>query len=819
MKPSLTALLTFILFLGFACNSKKKTDSDLYKLNEPLTKQAPYDEGYPLTDDKIDETAPYKAEDFIKYYSDYYADRKTPPPFDYKMDLSGKSFSELRLLRSEILARHNFLFMDYVLRSHFNATKWYKPVFWYNDLKIRLSDEEKKFIEKVLVLENNLYKKNYIVNNEQKTANLENVVNWQQFEKIPDVMLQHLRSDGFVINKGNYEQLFHVYDENYYDYTPSFITTDLFLQVLHMHVSKEMQTLEKEKMIPVVISLIEEQYNVLKQATIDAKTPETKKAAGWGQVYYAIGLSLIKGDTQVVPAEFEEFYSYENQHASEGQGSKSEFLDDPLMDYSQFQPRGNYTRSDSLKRYFKCIKWLNSASIYLDDDTRLASAIIMANGLLQSKSSLNNYSVFSNIISFLAGDENNLSMAHLMEIMDRYKGISIDDLISQENLKSIRSALYSADPKRMVPKGANARTEEQIARKKVLFTAGRYTFDSEIIQRLVDIAREDLRTDPKRPFPKGLDVYAAMGNKTAEDILLNVYKEDQSWENYSDTLEVLKNKFKTFNNWDLSIYNKTMETVLSLQNYSKDAPYFIQSPGWKKKDLNTMLASWTELKHDMILYIEQPNAAEMGDGGEVPPPQKIAYVEPRTDFWQKCIELLELNKKMLDKNNLSSNALEYRNKRLTDIASLLLNISRKELSGDMISNNEFDELSFIGGKIESLTLNIIESDKGLMSEVSTPDRYIAIAADVFNYNDNCLEEAVGMGDEIYVVVEINGLLYLTRGAVFSHYEFKQPTSSRLTDEEWQKLVLNSQEPKSAIWMDDIKINAKKLKTAPNFNLY
>jgi hypothetical protein len=371
----------------------------------------------------------------------------------------------------------------------------------------------------------------------------------------------------------------------------------------------------------------------------------------------------------------------------------------------------------------------------------------------------------------------------------------------------------------MVPKGANAITDEQIARKKVLFTAGRYTFDSEIMQRLVYIAREDLRTEPKRPFPKGLDVYAAMGNKTAEDILLNVYKEDQYWEDYSDTLEVLKSKFKTFKNWDLSIYNKMMETVLSLQNYSTDAPYYIQLPGWKKKDLNTMLASWTELKHDMLLYIEQPNGAEMGDGGEVPPPQKIAYVEPRTEFWQKCIELLELNKKMLDKNNLSSESLEYRNKELTDIASLFLRISTKELSGEMISNDEFDELSFIGGKIESLTLRIIESGMGQISQVSTPERYIAIATDVYTYNDDCLQEAIGMGDEIYVIAEINGLLYLTRGAVFSQYEFKQPTSSRLTDEEWQKQLLNHQEPKSAIWMDDIKINIRRLKTAPNFNLY
>jgi len=70
-----------------------------------------------------------------------------------------------------------------------------------------------------------------------------------------------------------------------------------------------------------------------------------------------------------------------------------------------------------------------------------------------------------------------------------------------------------------------------------------------------------------------------------------------------------------------------------------------------------------------------------------------------------------------------------------------------------------------------------------------------------------------------VIAEINGLLYLTRGAVFSHHEFIQPISSRLTDEGWQEILKNKQEPKPAFWMNDIKINTPKLKTAPNFNLY
>jgi hypothetical protein len=811
----ISPMLLLMFFFGCAYNQEKKVANDSYKLNQPLVTMAPYDEGCPLTDEIVDKDAPYKEEDFIKYFSDYYKDKPAPPPFDFNMDISQKNFNELRFLRAEILARHGFLFMDYVLRSQFNATKWYQPIFWYNDFKIQLSEEEKKFIDKVLKLEQELYKKNYVLSGGYKKANTENVVNWQQFENIPKEMMNHLKQDGFVINKANYEQLFHVYDENYYDYTPSFITTDLYLQVLHMYISKEMQSLEEEKMIPILTELITEQFKIAKKTAESTKNPIIRKASEWNQVYYAIGLSLITGTKQDVPAEYLQYYQYEYEHTQEAKGLKSDFLGDSLMDYTQFQPRGNYTRTDSLKRYFKCVKWLNSASIYLDEDAGLHRAILMSNGLLQSDISLKNYQIFSNIIKFLAGEENNLSIFHLMKILKEHNSKNVEELLSKEKSDKIRFALYNVDPRKMFPKGANERTEEFLARKKLLFTAGRYTFDGEILQRLVHITRPK----PKRPFPKALDVFAAMGNNYAEDILLNVYKEKQAWEGYPDTLNTLKRKFKGFNNWDLSIYNKKMEAILSLQKPNASAPYFMQMPNWQKKNLNTMLASWTGLKHDMVLYIEQPSGAEMGDGGEIPPPQKIAYVEPNIEFWGKCIELLELNKRMLEENGLMTKKLEYRNKELIEMAGLFVRISDKELKKQMITNLEFDTLSFIGGKVESLTLNIIESQESFITQVTTPERYMAIATDVYTYNDKCLEEGVGMGDEIYVITEINGLLYLTRGAVFSHYEFAQSTTERLTDEAWQKQLLEHKEPPHAIWMNDIRISVPRPKTAPNFNLY
>ncbi|HLP06467.1 MAG TPA: DUF3160 domain-containing protein [Paludibacter sp.] len=819
-KNCLIPILILLTAFISGCKNERKLAGIHYKLNQKLMRWAVYDEGYPVTEEEVDSLAPYQTKDYLDYYLDYYKGKKQPFPFQYDMDLSGKTFNELRMLRAEILARHGFLFMDYTLRAHFNATDWYQPVFWDNDFKIKLNQQEKRFISRVLVREKELYRHNYIESNGVVRANLQNVVNWEQVDKIPAIMRNHLNRDGFVINKSGYEQLFYVYDENYYDYMPSFITTDLFLQVMHMHISKEMQELEEERIYPLLQSLLAEQLAATRKMALTVGNDRIKNAAQWGQTYYAVALSLLTGKKQVVPTSNQTAYDYEMECATSASGQLSALLGDSLMDYTQFEPRANYTRTDTLKRYFRCMKWLNSASVYIDKNDGLARAIVMGSALLHNPDSYRKYKALSGTIEFLAGEENNLSFSHLMRILQNAGNTNTNELLTDEKLADIRQSLLVVDPRKFAPKPANEYTEKFLTRKRLYFTAGRYTFDNEIMQRLVHTTKPQ----PKRKFPKALDVFAAMGNKQAEDILLNGYKEQATWPQYADTLKWLQNKFRYFGGWNDNVYNKTMNAALALNQKDPMAPCFMQTKCWEKKNLNTMLAAWTGLRHDMLLYVEQPSGAEMGDGGDIPPPQKIAYVEPQVEFWVKCIELLQLNAKTLSSHGLLTTKLASRNKSLISIADFLKKMSEKELHGKHLTNTEFDRLAQMGGEVESLTLNIINSNEMDMSTVTTPDKCMAIAADVYTYKDSIkggqtLEECVGLGDEIYVIAQINGLLYLTRGAVFSHHEFQQPISSRLTDEAWQEILAKKQEPKPAYWLNDIKISMPKLKTAPNYNLY
>jgi hypothetical protein len=102
--------------------------------------------------------------------------------------------------------------------------------------------------------------------------------------------------------------------------------------------------------------------------------------------------------------------------------------------------------------------------------------------------------------------------------------------------------------------------------------------------------------------------------------------------------------------------------------------------------------------------------------------------------------------------------------------------------------------------------------------VKGPDRSIAVVADVYTRNmpggdpkNGILHVATGKANEIYVVVEINGYLYVTRGATFSYYEFVMPPGTRLTDNEWQKMEdQKSKRPAVQEWMKTITVDKKPI---------
>ena len=177
------------------------------------------------------------------------------------------------------------------------------------------------------------------------------------------------------------------------------------------------------------------------------------------------------------------------------------------------------------------------------------------------------------------------------------------------------------------------------------------------------------------------------------------------------------------------------------------------------------------------------------------------------------MDLLNLTSKRLKGIGCASTSVTETGDQIANSVALMKAISEKELSGIALTAKEFDEIHYIGGKIEQLTLSALDAQ----TIDDSPDRRMPVTTDVYTFNGECLQEATGLGNDIYVVVEINGYLYIARGAVLSYYEFLHSTSNRLTDKEWQEQLRNGKLPSMPVWLKDLFAPINKLETKPTYN--
>jgi hypothetical protein len=744
-----------------------------------------------------------------------------PQSIDLQQDISNLSLQDLRLLRNYPYALHGLYFMEADLNAFFKAnTKWYESLVYklwdddnmpldYKDAK--LNTEQKAFVDKIDQRIEELKQTNFVKKGDYSLGNYTNIVNLFQFKEIDQEFIDKIGLNNFVITSGANLQLFHVYEENDYNQVPNFITTDLYLQAFHMYFSYILKSLEQEKFIPILSELCLDLYNESMNIAQSAKDAETKRLAEYNAVFYAIPYYFLTNKELKVPAQYQGDFKREISNINKQEDSPSEFLSftDAYFPYSLFKPRGHYTRKPNMEAYFKAMMWLQTAPFCRDDNEKLKQAVYTAILLNTGKSKsgkplISLYNAIYEPIVFLVGLPDNLSIMDIALYLDKEKVSSMNDALIPANISKVDKMLIELAKTRNV-----IRPEIEISCKdKINFMPQRYLIDNDVIQKLVDISQ-----NAKRAYPKGLDVFAAFGSKPAMDILNNFYKEKENWDKYTERMQKMQSKFNNYKDWNSSVYNKWIESLVELQKPDKSYPEFMQTKSWDYKNLNTSLASWAELKHDAILYGEQPMAAECGDGGP-PAPVTVGYVEPNLKFWNKLSEMVSLTERLLKKNNLLTPDIKGKTEQLSDYISFLIQVTKKELAKQPLTETEYQTIEYMGSSIEYFTLSVIDPDLHLdnWSLVQGPDKSIAVVADIYTRNiEGCskngiLHVATGNANNIYVIVEIGGYLYLTKGATFSYYEFVQPLGTRLTDEEWQKMLEDKKAPAVQEWMKGLIID-------------
>ncbi|MBR5036232.1 MAG: DUF3160 domain-containing protein, partial [Prevotella sp.] len=749
-------------------------------------------------------------------------------PIDTRMDISRLSLAELRILRNAFAARQGFVLKDADLRHIFSQTSWYDSIVWekydmpqdqylnspdndweffsgYSEYSqsVKLTAAERAFIRRIQNREQSLQWSGDKTLPAGWRFRTDNILNPFQLEKMDSRLEEALGRNSFAIVPGRKIQLFHVYEKNDYSDFPSFVTTDLYLQLFHMYFDCMVREMEQHGLSKAVEEFSHAMY---------------ENTTGWNQAYFAIAEALITGkNPQAVESKYTQMVADEMGKIANSQDGFSEFLDyrDVKFGYSLFRPRGHYTRNDTLGRYFRAMMWLQHVPFGTDKPQQLQNALILADEIGKNDALRNTYARLFEPMTFLFGQPDNLTILQVYDEMKKI-GLPLDKLL--KNKKALDVLQQNLDE--MGEKQTRIRPKfERTSHVKINLMPQRYMPDAEVMNEMIDAVNDPT----KRAVPSGLDVFAAMNAGIAEKVLTGELKVQEAWPEFLPMLQKMKARMQEID-WQETLATRWMSALQTLQDttyfYRFDTynesenqlPAFMRTDQWAKKNLNTALASWAELKHDAILYAKQPVGAECGAGGP-PDPVLKGYVEPNVNFWKRAVALNIALDEFMEKYQLKTNKLLATGNRISELAEFLLRVSRKETGWGGLTDEEYKQIEIIGSTVENISLDIIrEPDQYLdgWDNVQGADRSIACVADVYtanadnNPNKSILYAATGPAYEIYVAVDINGERYLTRGAVLSYREFQRPLGEqRLTDEEWQEQLKGSPDRGVPSWMKEI----------------
>lgn len=770
---------------------------------------------------------------------DYYA----KPVIDYRQSLEGKSLAELRLLRNTVYAIHGYKFVDRELASYFHNQPWYQhdlrnPESYKNekfDFSV-LAPEETAFIERVKAQEEKIKQRAKVKERPTQQYHLEVVTNINKFPRFTGEAARKLEDNGFLVVPCTTSQFFQIYEGNDYQNIPNFVTSDSVLQLYHVFFDFSLREIEQQRLYPLAEALTRGMFAEAKRLYQTVDNLALQQAAAFLTVYFAVAETLLTDQAPDLPvglrAPYEKEIALVKAHAGQavspllGEMVDGKSRQKITRDYSQFIPRGHYTRTKTLQKYFLAMMWYGNTQIDVKDETRLTAVMLMTHLLQQTKNGDRNikaetlkdvWEALYEPTVFYVGAADNLTVEHVARAMREVYGkpsVGLSDLVNAGKRETVFTRLAASNPQR-IGLGPDNRSETTVT-----FMGQRYIPDSEMFARLTH------PNVPNRAWPTGLDIMAVLEMPEAAALLEKHYQSPEkfAWQKYLAARNKLIADFRKIpaGQWSANLYWSWLDSLRVLTKpASAQSPYFASTKAWRIKQLNAALGSWAELRHDTILYAKQ-SVAECGGEDLLAPPPAKGYVEPVPEFFARLLQLHRQTVNGLAKRDLLTERFEKIGKSMEELLVFLERLARKQLTGEPITDAEYEQLKRIGSEMEYLTLSLIQSEDPSIQGfeyLTGPDRRVALAADVHNVLNQVLEVAVGDVREIFVVIERNGELVLASGGVFAYHEFSWPAADRLTDEKWQQMLDDGSAPPSPEWINEFFAPLKDCQDVPAGYIY
>jgi len=612
-----------------------------------------------------------------------------------------------------------------------------------------------------------------------------------------------LLQNGFFVAPAQHREFFALYEQARYGEIPIFVTTDSVFHVYHLLFDKTLRTCEQKYFIPDLLNLTRALRITAEEQHRTAVGTPVEDTARRVLAYFSVAQALLE-PVSPIPTQVADVVGQELSLIEAHQGFEPSPLlgDDYLEDYSQYVPRGHYTRSEELKRYFKAMMWYGRINLRLKytEETRMALLIVQTihNTQIDGEPALTIWERIYEPTAFFVGKTDDLNIMDYSRIIEEiYGSLDSDPTIfaDEDKLRAFIEAARQLPPPQINSMWVWIWEDREEATQGFRFMGQRFVIDAYIFQQL--IFRNVGTLAHPRLFPKGLDIFAAMGSEEAYHLLAEMGETEYA--NYVRQAEKVRQEIANLetDSWTQNLYWSWLyafQPVIAVKGESY--PAFMRTIAWQRKDLQTALGSWTELKHDTILYAKQAYA-EMGGGPEKTPPK--GYVEPVPEVYARLAALTAMTREGLHSRGLLDPQDGESLQRLGTLLTRLQAIAEAELAGEPLSEDDIDFIRYYGGQLEMLTMAAADTEDQEGGRLFLENEEAAIVADVATAGPVVLEEGTGRIFEIFVVVEVDGRPQITKGGVFSYYEFLQPASERLTDETWRQMLDKGRAPPRPKW--------------------
>jgi len=390
---------------------------------------------------------------------------------------------------------------------------------------------------------------------------------------------RQLDQDKIIVTDNTWRQIFTPY---IFASQPVFITSDSVLHAYHVLLEESVAQMESQQALrmPTVLEGVLAQ---IKPETVEGVPPEAVEHARLllGTAARLAGSHWGEGTAidAAIATEVKRVEAAEGLHLpawmKPGHGLVS-------IDYRVFKPAGFYTRSASLQRYFRALRWMQTVALRLQDPTELAAARVLGAALSEEGS-----------LPVLAS-----------------QWISLSGASAAPALTHMYASSWSSE---QLVEAANREVDGE-ADKVFIFPSA----------ALPDAKLMDRTTSPQRPYPDPMDVGAWLGSplalrllKTEGDAVLKAIAAKPEREN-SDTL---------YGNY-LGCLARLLEPP------EPDAPPFMSTPTWERKSLNTTLSGWALMRHTWALQAKE-DACLLPAGTPYP-----GFVEPLPAFFHALSQLI-----------------------------------------------------------------------------------------------------------------------------------------------------------------------------------